>query len=1134
MSAEQLQLEATITALESQRALLGDAVVEMAVAPLRAKLQALLAPPISAAAAAMPGPAAEAATAAAADAAPLQALKQVTILFLDVVGSTTLSQRLDPEEVHEVMDGALTRCTAHVEAFGGKVLQYAGDNLLAVFGGDEAREDDAERGVRSGLAMLEEGIKLGAEVLAAHGHAGFNVRVGLHTGGVLLGGGVDAEGSIRGLAVNVAARMEQTAPSGGLRISQHTFRHVRGLFEVEVQPPIAVKGVDEPIVTYLVSAARPRSFRATTRGIEGTESQMIGREAELQTLQSAFHRLHQKQRLAVITIVAEAGVGKSRLLHEFALWAERQDQPVVHFQGRAEPHTEGQPFGLLRDVLARWLQISDSDSMDVAKAKIEQGVAPLFIANDGAELAMAHSHLLGHLIGLDFSDSPHVQGIVEDPQQIRSHAFHTAAQLFRRVSATRAMPLVLQLDDLHWSDDGSLEFINYLAKVNRDVPMLCLGLTRHTLFERRSDWRNFQGLHRRIDLAPLDSQVSQALAHQLLGKLPNIPTELSDLLVRRAEGNPFYMEELVKMLLDQGALEAGPERWTLRPERLLATPIPSTLTGVLQARLDGLPAAERTALQQASVVGLVFWDQALAALDENAPLALPSLVQRVLALPSPDASLAGAHEYSFRHQILHEVTYDTVLKRTRRVLHARAANWLAGLIGARAGDFLGDIAEHYAKAGDSVNAGEYFTRAAEQAKKRYAHEATLQFVGRALDMLGAVGDNMQLELRWRALDTRERTLDLQGRRPEQRADLDVLDALAEQLDDNRRRADLATRRSLLAVRGGDYQAQEVAARRAMALAAEAGDDKLRLNAQRLVADALGRQGDVEAGRALALDGLAEARTRGLRGLESRYLNALTVIAARQNDLVAMIETSQQATTLRRELGDRRNEAIGLGSIGSGWLELGEFAKARQALEEGLSLHRAVGDRGLEPIILANLSQLALWQGDGAQARLQATEALALAEAAQAAEMQALALWSLGNAELALGQHAVADEVFARAQGVTRASNSALIHDATAGRARVALACGDLTQALSLADEILAHLAQGGTLDGTLGTRLIQLSCYQVLTATGDDRAAALLSAAHSDLMAKAATISDAKLRESFLAQVPENRAILTAASARQD
>ena len=233
-------LQAAIAALESQRAVLGDAVVDVAVAGLRAQLDGLRAPP---------------------DAGE-QALRLVSILFLDVVGSTSLGQRLDPEEIHAVMDGAMTRFTGVVQAHGGRVLQYAGDSLLAGFGTVEVHEDDAERAVRCGLALLVEAGRVGGEVRAAHGHDGFNVRVGIHSGRVLLGGGVDAEGTIRGSAVNVAARMEQSAAPGSLLISVDTYRLVPGRFEVQQGQLLRVKGIDAPMLSYGVERASCRAARS--------------------------------------------------------------------------------------------------------------------------------------------------------------------------------------------------------------------------------------------------------------------------------------------------------------------------------------------------------------------------------------------------------------------------------------------------------------------------------------------------------------------------------------------------------------------------------------------------------------------------------------------------------------------------------------------------------------------------------------------------------------------------------------------------------------------------------------------------------------------------------------------------------
>ena len=1175
MAAEQQQLEAAIAGLEAQRALLGDAVVDLATGSLRTRLAALQQ---AAGGASVPTPTPTPAPAE-------QTLKQVSVLFLDVVGYTTLAQHLDPEDIHAVMDGTLAACTNLVEAQHGRVLQYAGDNLLAVFGADEAQEDDAERAVRAGLALLLEGKRQGAAVAQRHGHAGFDVRVGIHTGAVLLGGGVDAGGSIRGITVNIAARMEQTAPAGALRISHATYAQVRGVFDVEPQAPIDVKGVDEPIATWLVLRAKPRAFRVVTRGIEGVATRMVGRDAELACLQQAFRRVGNGGgagdvgdvgRLTVVTVVAEAGVGKSRLLYEFQNWAEAQAASFYLFQGRAHPQTLTQPYGLLRDVLAWRFQINDSDSMDVARRKLEEGIALLFSAADGPKLerahAQAHAHLLGHLIGLDFADSPHVKGILQDGRQVRNRAFHAAAQMVRRVARggggagagtgtgtgthAAATPIVLLLDDLHWADDGSLDFLAFLFEANHDVPMLVLALTRPALFERRAAWPAVSDADdaQRIDLAPLDTGFSRALADELLQRLPEVPAVLRELITSGAEGNPFYMEELVKMLVEEGAIVIGADGWRVNADKLLAAHVPSTLTGVLQARLDGVKPAEKLALQQAAVIGFVFWDQALAAIDAHATESLPGMARRALVIPRPDAGVDGVREFSFNHQILHHVTYDTVLKRVRRGYHAAAGAWLAGLTGARANDFLGLAAEHFDKAGDTNRACEFYARAAEHAGNRYAHEAVLGYVGQALGLMGASdqrdegdeGDDRDAggkaagldthprrRLRWRLLDARECTLGLQGRRAEQREDIAALEVLAETLDDDVLRFEAAWRRCDIALRIADYRAVEAVARQALAIAQRTPERALVLRAQLRLAIALGEQGDWEAGKAIAENGLIEARRLGLRRIETLFLNALSVAAGVQDDLMRALRIDQEKVLIDRELGNPLNEAITIGNIGESWLQLGDYQQARRNLEDGLRLTRAVGNRAMECIPLLNLTQLVLRQGDAALALAHAQAALGIAIEVQNPESEARALCHIGHAELALGHIEAASLAFERSRAVALAADTEAQHDAAAGIAKLALAQGDTAAALAAAEGLLAHLASGGTLVGTDGPRLIMLTCHQVLESAHDRRAAEVLAGVHTGLLAIADAITDAALRASFLNNIPEHREIVAAWAALQ-
>ena len=219
---------------------------------------------------------------------------------------------------------------------------------------------------------------------------------------------------------------------------------------------------------------------------------------------------------------------------------------------------------------------------------------------------------------------------------------------------------MLHVEDLHWADNESLDFLNYLADVNKDVAMLILGFSRPTLFERRSDW-NTTAVYRRIDLAPLDPDTSRLFADELLKKVTEVPPALRDLVTNRAEGNPFYMEELIKMLIDQGAIVAKGETWTVDVGKLTATNVPAALTGILQARLDSLPPAEKVTLQEASVIGPVFWDQALFALDERTRHTLPALVRRDLAVPRVDSVSTELREYAFQHQLLNGMPFSLLV-----------------------------------------------------------------------------------------------------------------------------------------------------------------------------------------------------------------------------------------------------------------------------------------------------------------------------------------------------------------------------------------------------------------------------------------------------------------------------------------
>ncbi len=1084
------ELRAALAALETQRTTLGDPLFERAAAPLRTRLAGLLRP------------------------AGLQR-RQVTVLFADVVGSAALAQGLDAEPALQVLSGALRRMASVIEAHRGRVLRFTGDGVKAAFGMDEAREDDAEKAVLAGLAILAAGREQAADAQRQHGIADFAVRVGVHTGDVALGAGVEADNTAMGAAVNIAARMEQSAPPGALRISQDTWSLVRGLFDLQAQPPLWVKGIDLPMQTYLVHAALDRSTAQVERGLQGLHTPMVGRDAELQHLLQTVATARQTRQLQAVNVLGDAGLGKSRLLREFT--AACAGCRIVAL--RAQPDGLLRLFGLLRSLLATQFGVADTDSAAQARRKVVDGLLP-WLHQRGERQAQ----LIGQLSGLDFTDSPHLRGL--DPRSLRDQAFSALRAYLQALAAQGDTPLVLLVEDLHWADDGSLDLLQHLQAHAATLPLVLVMTARPALLVRRPDWGTPET---RLVLSPLAAAQGQTLAQALLQRLDATPAALTGLLVGRAEGNPYYMEELVRRLIDDGVIVVGDAHWQVHADRLDTVRLPTTLVGLLQARLDALPTGDRQAARQASVIGHVFWDDALRALDAGAPLALPAL-QRAAFVRSHDTSdFEGTVERQFDHHLLHQVTYDTLLKAERKHGHGAAAQWLKARTDGRGSEFLAMTGEHAERAGELALAIDCFDNAASQALQRFANPAALAWLRRALALLEWTDPPRRFDL----LDRLQTILDTQGDRAGQDAAHEEMARLLDSHPDALRQARLCYRLALLAERRSDTETSERLSLQAFALAEGCGAADIAASAQGNRAWLrLARQDHQAAMAPLAL-GLQWARkiddTDARTLTEARLLMLSAIISVvlcqfddARRDLQALLVRGEALASPRLQLGALDNLAMVASYLG--WWD--------QAIGYGEQMRPLAEATGAAPDLAGaqlRIAQAAGSKGDHALAMRLHEDNLVILRTTGNRRQQACTLRFLGASHSALGDTASALQWHKQAQAVYETLEEPLEEcENLADLARCLFGLGQAQEALVLVSSVLSRLE--GELAATPAYQTIELRwpCQQVLEALGDPRATHLLYRLHADVLARTAELTGPADRDRLVQALPVFRGIVAA------
>jgi predicted ATPase/class 3 adenylate cyclase len=711
--------------------------------------------------------------------------KTVTIVFSDLKGSTSLGEKLDSESLREVMSRYFDAMRAILEHHGGTVEKYIGDAIMAVFGLPRIREDDALRAVRAAHAMQTTLVTLNEELDQRWGVTLVS-RIGVNTGEVVAGDPTTGQRLVTGDTVNVAARLEQAAPGLEVLIGEPTYRLTRDAVEVEEIEPLELKGKAERVPAYrLLSVTDEREGL-----LQQTRARLVGREIELGLLVDAYDLAVAEQRCMTMTLLGDAGVGKSRLSEEFL---HRIGGSAFTLRGRCLPYGDGITFWPVVETVREAAGISDRDDAESARSKLSKLLGP-----EHADVVERIASAVG----------------LSEAQFSVQELFWAVRKLFTLLAASR--PLIVAFEDLHWAEGAFLDLVEHLTDTLEGAPVMLLCDARPTLLEQRTAWSDRPNASH-ILLTPLTSDQSEQVIENLIGGAA-LDETVRARIVDTAEGNPLFVEQLLSMLIDDGLLRLEGGEWTA-PDGLQEFSVPPTIQALLAARLDALGREERAVIEPAAVAGYVFPEGAVRelapdAVKDQVPALLAALSGKQLVRPDP-AESAFDDAYRFHHVLIRETAYDGLLKRARATLHEQFVVWADRVNGDRAAEYdeilgyhleqahrylaeLAPLDDHARKLG--ADGSRRLASAGHRARARGDVAAAANLLERAAALLPEL-DPARLAL---LPELGEALIDT-GRFPE--ADTVLAEALdaARSTADPRVEADAGLRRLLLELRSGDVE-----------------------------------------------------------------------------------------------------------------------------------------------------------------------------------------------------------------------------------------------------------------------------------------------------------------------------------------
>lgn len=874
----------------------------------------------------------------------------ITILFCDVKGSTAAAELLDPEEWTELIQQIFERLIAAVTNFEGNVARLMGDAILAFFGAPVAHEDDPQRAVLAGLEIVESIRQFKEQALTPRGIE-LDVRVGINTGLTVVGEiGTDLrmEYTAMGDAVNVAARMEQTAQPGTVQISQETYYQVSHLFEVEDLGGIEVKGKSEPIAAYRV--LRRAEATQSPRHPGGRQTVLVGRKAEQKAFQTILSDLG-AGRGQIVCVVGEAGIGKSRLLSEMRhLWESSRAQ-----EGRDETEswdwiecsspslTSGSPYATFRQLIRTMCGMAENDPAEVVRQKIRECCLQVILSEDQrAQVQGAFEILLG------------VQGAAETDQvggdDFKRNLFAVMTLVWEQI-ASRS-PTVLVFDDLHWADQASIDLIIHICHVVERAPLLIVSALRPErsapAWQLRSEAeRSFPHRFISFNLQALSGEESEALVHELL-PVADLPHDLRDSILAKTEGNPFFIEEVIQSLIENGALVLNEEQsgelvWKYVPG-LAEINLPDTIQTLILSRVDRLEDGPRQSLQLAAVIGRTFSYPILEKLVQDPGRLSEHLGTLERAELVRETARQPFAEYTFRHALTQETVYKAILNKQRRRYHLLVGEALESQFqtGCDVQESCSMLAHHFDQAGDERALG-YYLNAGDHALRLYATREAIAAYSRAIKLARPNTDSgtlMHLYLQ------RGRAMELGSANPEAIANYVELEGIARKRDDEPLLLGALTAHATLLSTPSQVHDMHLARKlldESLDLAKKLDDKAAQARVLWILLLLNDRFGNPSDGIAFGEQALELARQLDLREQTAFILNDLSQAYYNIGRFGLGLNVSEQAIQIWSSLGNKAMLADGLATSVFALYMAGDFEKAIQRSMEAHQISLSIGN-----------------------------------------------------------------------------------------------------------------------------------------------------------------------------------------------